>query len=875
MDDEAINFKICNLVNQKRKEAKDTRLHFFGQNQTHKEKAHAKVLQAQQPVHHQEEHFLAKEKKSDVHFAMLKPNDKGGKKPVAKKDAAAAAGRGGGAPQAKEAPFEEEPPGEADSARREGTVEESRAQEKDSQREGLQNGGPQKGEPQNGGSQNGGPQNGGPQNCDFQRCSSANCPPHSSNEPCRCAQSHSTEKQPFGEKGKKNKKGTNVNYIVHYNRYKPTRVPPTFSKSKGNPPVVKKNKNQYINCNFRYYVKEKNYLTQSVDEHIKWEQIEKVDYIVFDNTKLACPICLEDKIISPRITKCRHIFCFFCILKYFIDENDENKKMWKKCPICFEIINENDLRAVKFHYVKNYSINDSISMCLLYTEDKKIHLKSDRLYFNNSFKVTNKNFVKHTKTGDYKYFVHIDYMNKNLTTFSRNHTNKISKLNLNLGIQFSKLFYLYNPLSIWIKDLHIFNFILKNKQMHLVASDTNVIQKAIENIKLKISEYLNIPIERMNPELNLDERSFDSFYLYDNLAHDVYDSIEQIKQEMDIETELAKNQKSPVEEKCPLDGEKPADEGSPDLKHLNQTYFYQCIDGQCIFLDPFILNLLFFECDNYMNRMPKFLCNRQITYIETFELDEKIRKRHAILSHLPLGVNVLFVSFNIDDLLSERTKTHFSKEISERKKKHHSILRKKMKEEKYFKLLADEEIDRKEKRYWNLPNNTINIQSDTISISSGMLRHPNLLDEEKYLHGELDGDWVVKQNECAFVEHLFANVNWDNQPGGTSTGGRQKSGLKRGPKNGLTGAAGSNGPSGPTWPKKDPPVNRDNAADPNVCHIPKRSFLEIAKQKSDAGDVKSEMGKKKEEQLSIGSGSVHVNLIDLINTKTAKKKKRK
>ncbi|ANQ07788.1 Uncharacterized protein PCOAH_00022290 [Plasmodium coatneyi] len=831
MDDEAINFKICNLVNQRKEQAKHTSQHFFSQNEPHKKKFYAKIHQAHQPDHHQEDYVLAKESISDEYFAMLKPNDKGQKNPAVKKDDAVGES-GGVSPQGEEVPLEEGEP-----------LTENHVQLNDGQAMYLQND--------------------GPQNCDIERCSSANCSTLTCNEPCRCAQSPITEKQPFGEKGKKNKKGTNVNYIVHYNRYKPTRVPPTFNKAKSNnPPVIKKNKNQYINCNFRYYVKEKNYLTQSADENIKWEQIEKVDYIVFDNTTLTCPICLEDKIISPRITKCRHIFCFFCILKYFIDEK---KNMWKKCPICFEIINENDLRAVKFHYVKNYKINDSINMCLLYTEDKKIHLKSDRLYFNNTFKVTNKNFVKNNKTNDYKYILNIDYMNKNLSTFCQNHANKISKLNLNLGIQFSKLFYLYNPLSIWIKDLHIFNFILTNKKMHLFASDENVIQKAIENIKLKMSEYLNIPIEKVNPELYMDEGSFDSFYLYDNLAHDVYDSIEQIKNEMKIETELAKNQKSPPQEKCPLGSEKPTGEGSPEVKHLNQTYFYQCIDGQCIFLDPFILNLLFFECDNSMNRMPKFLCNRQITYIETFVLDEKIRKRHAILSHLPLGVNVLFVSFNIDDLLSERTKTHFSKEISERKKKHHSILRKKMEEEKYFKLLAEEEIDRKEKRYWNLPSNTINIQSDTINISSSILRYRNLLDEEKYLHGELDDDLLVKQNEHAFVEQLFANVNLDDQPGENNTTGGTNNGLKGGPKCG---------------PKNDPPVNWDNtelinAADPNVCHIPKRSFLEIAKQKSDAGDVKSEMGKKKEEMLSIGSGSVHVNLIDLISTKTAKKKKRK
>eukprot|EP00366_Plasmodium_knowlesi_P001261 XP_002258758.1 Zinc finger protein, putative [Plasmodium knowlesi strain H] len=846
MDDEEIKLKICNLVNQKKEQAKETLQHFFSKNQSRKNKFYAKIHQAQHPVHHQENYLLAKERKSDEYFAMLKPNDKWDKNAVVKRDDAIGrsgdvSGTGGDAPKGKEVPLEEEPPGKVESAGREDTVEEDEplaehhAQLNDGQSECLQND--------------------GNQNCDMQGCNSSNCPPHSYNEPCQCAQRPITEKKHCGEKGKKNKKGTNVNYIVHYNRYKPIRVPPTFNKAKSNnPPVITKNKNQYINCNFRYYVKEKNYLTQSADQNIKWDQIEKVDYILFDNTTLTCPICLEDKIISPRITKCRHIFCFFCILKYFIDEK---KKTWKKCPICFEIINENDLRAVKFHYVKNYKINDNINMCLLYTEDKKIHLKSERLYFNNSFKVTNKNFVKNNKTGDYKYFVNIDYMNKNLNTFSQNHTNKICKLNLNLGVQFSKLFYLYNPLSIWIKDLTIFNFILTNKNMHLFASDENVIQKAIENIKLKISEYLNIPIEKINPELYFDEGSFDSFYLYDNLAHDVY---------------LAKNKESTAEEKCPIGSEKPTDERSPDLKNLNQTYFYQSIDGQCIFLDPFILNLLFFEFDNNMNSMPKFLCNRKIKYIETFVLDEKIRKRHTILSHLPLGVNVLFVSFNIDDLLSERTKTHFSKEISERKKKHNSILRKKMEEEKYFKLLAEEEIDRKEKRYWNLPSNTINIQSDTINISSSMLRYRNLLDEEKYLHGELDDDSVVKQNEHAFVQEFFANVNLDDQPqeNNTSRGTNNRPKMKPNePKGGSKCGR-----------KHDPAVSWENselanAPDPNAFHIPKRSFLEIAKQKNDAGDIKSDIGKKNEEMLSIGSGSVHVNLIDLINMKTAKKKKRK
>ncbi|KAI4838815.1 RING zinc finger protein [Plasmodium brasilianum] len=680
----------------------------------------------------------------------------------------------------------------------------------------------------------------------------------------------SKDKNLTSEKGKKNKKETNVNFIVQYNRYKPTRI--HVSKKNNNTPVVKKNTNQYINCNFRYYVKEKNYLMQNIDDNIKWEQIEKVDYITFDNTCLTCPICLENNIISPRITKCRHIFCFFCILKYFIDEE---KKTWKKCPICFEIINENDLRVVKFHYVKNYKIKDNINMCLLYTENKKINLKSDRLYFNNTFKITNNNFVKNNKNIDYKYIVNIDNMNKNLTTYSQNHSDKILKLNLNLGIQFSKLFYIYNPLSIWLKDLTIFNFILTNKKMKFFASDENVIIKAISNIKLKISEYLNIPIDKLNPQLNIDENSFNCFYLYDNLAHDVYDSIEQIKKEMMLEVEFLKNQKELTDNRCNVEIEKNNNEKSENLKYLDQIYFYQCIDGQCIFLDPFILKLLFFECDNDMNRMPKFLCNRQITYIESFELDEKIRRRNTILSHLPLGVNVLFVSLNIDDILSKRTKTYFSKEISERKKKHLTILKKKIKEEKYFKLLADEEINRKEKRYWNLPNNTISIQNDSLSASSSSLRYSNYMEEKKYIHEELPTDAMLQYDHCIMSKGLVNMNALDEKHKSDDKVYVPNNAIKKNINN-TSKKKNENKNNG-----KHKNIKTDfNSSEPlNVKdknnQLPKRSFLEIAKKKCDINNIKCEIPQEKEQKLSIGSGSLSINLIDLINNKTSKKKKRK
>ncbi|SOV77106.1 E3 ubiquitin-protein ligase, putative [Plasmodium sp. gorilla clade G3] len=702
---------------------------------------------------------------------------------------------------------------------------------------------------------------------------------------------------------KKNKRGTKVNYLVNYNRYKPTRL--YLFKKKCTYPYVKKNINQYINCNFRYYVKEKNYLIQNIDENINWDQIEKVDYIIYDNTYLTCPICLEDNIISPRITKCRHIFCFFCILKYFIDEE---KKIWKKCPICFDIINENDLRIVKFHYVKNYNIHEKINLCLLYTENKKIHIKSDRLYFNNNFNITNNYFIKDNKVINYKYFVNIDYMNENLTTVSQSHSEQILKLNLNFGVQFSKLFYIYNPLSIWIKDLCIFNFILSNKNFKFVASDDNVIQKAITNIKLKISDYLNIPIDKLNPKLKIDHNNFDSFYLYDNLAHDVYESIEQIKNEMKLEMELTKNHRV-SNFKVPISNtSKKKNQEMTDSKDLNQIYFYQCIDGQCIFLDPFILNLLFYEYDQDMNKLPKFLCNKEITHIESFELDEKIRKRYPILSHLPLGVNVLFVSINIDDILSTRTKEHFSKEIAVQKNKHLNIMKRKIKEEKYLKLLADEEINRKEKSYWNLTSNKIVMANTAKCLNSSISRYSKE-EEKKYLHGELEKqhsyedsneysnvylpeqsykyvtqhsyeylpEQIYKEDNSFTDENLLLKRMTDidhlkikKESNEHSKYMENKNSVNESSKKKKKKKRAGN-KSNSISPRSNVDINNSN--EKNVV-LPKRSFLEIAKKKCDVNENKIQMEKKNDENLSIGTGPVNINLLDLINNKKSKKKKK-
>ncbi|KAH9858236.1 hypothetical protein C2E23DRAFT_769865 [Lenzites betulinus] len=59
---------------------------------------------------------------------------------------------------------------------------------------------------------------------------------------------------------------------------------------------------------------------------------------------LTCPICLSPP-TAPRMTKCGHVFCYPCIL-HLISTSDQHK--WVRCPICFDSVNERQLKAVKW-----------------------------------------------------------------------------------------------------------------------------------------------------------------------------------------------------------------------------------------------------------------------------------------------------------------------------------------------------------------------------------------------------------------------------------------------------------------------------------------------------------------------------------------------
>ncbi|KXN88938.1 RING finger protein 10 [Leucoagaricus sp. SymC.cos] len=133
------------------------------------------------------------------------------------------------------------------------------------------------------------------------------------------------------------------------------------------------NKERFVNAQYRFVMNPNgDYTVHFADPDIFFQWSDILQVIIPRSTLLAsaaptgdrpllgqgdnqtsCPICLAAP-TAPRMTKCGHIFCFPCILHYL--GTSDNK--WARCPICFDSVNERQLKSVKWFDVNIVTFED-------------------------------------------------------------------------------------------------------------------------------------------------------------------------------------------------------------------------------------------------------------------------------------------------------------------------------------------------------------------------------------------------------------------------------------------------------------------------------------------------------------------------------------
>jgi hypothetical protein len=92
----------------------------------------------------------------------------------------------------------------------------------------------------------------------------------------------------------------------------------------------------HVQANHRFILKpDRNqdyfFATHDPDYSVEWKDIFMVH--AKRNTQYICPICRDENLIAPVISRCGHIFCWPCILHYLLYSSDNEGEDWRKCPL--------------------------------------------------------------------------------------------------------------------------------------------------------------------------------------------------------------------------------------------------------------------------------------------------------------------------------------------------------------------------------------------------------------------------------------------------------------------------------------------------------------------------------------------------------------
>ncbi|KAF7302558.1 RING finger domain protein [Mycena chlorophos] len=153
----------------------------------------------------------------------------------------------------------------------------------------------------------------------------------------------------------------NLNHLLSFTLPPRQTQPPTSiprrSRKTGNTHGIW-NKERFVNAQYRFVMNPNGDYTvhfadpdmqEPLSHHILQVIIPRSSALASTATGASneghttCPICLAPP-TAPRMTKCGHVFCFPCILHYL--HTSDNK--WARCPICFDSVNEKQLKAVKW-----------------------------------------------------------------------------------------------------------------------------------------------------------------------------------------------------------------------------------------------------------------------------------------------------------------------------------------------------------------------------------------------------------------------------------------------------------------------------------------------------------------------------------------------
>ncbi|TMW62445.1 hypothetical protein Poli38472_005063 [Pythium oligandrum] len=150
------------------------------------------------------------------------------------------------------------------------------------------------------------------------------------------------------EGGRMTRNGMSANHLLNFTLPERDRSVQIQKKKKNLPARTQM---EYLHANYRFVVSphadDTAIACWDIEKLTEWKSVEQVLLWYDESSPATCPICLDD-FRAPKITRCGHIFCWPCILRYL----SMTDKYWRRCPMCFDSVQKGQLRSVRMEKVQ-------------------------------------------------------------------------------------------------------------------------------------------------------------------------------------------------------------------------------------------------------------------------------------------------------------------------------------------------------------------------------------------------------------------------------------------------------------------------------------------------------------------------------------------
>lgn len=540
-------------------------------------------------------------------------------------------------------------------------------------------------------------------------------------------------------------------------------------------------KGRFVQSSFRLFV---DAMTPDVveaacdaDKLIDWGNVLRVDLLCNEQPK--CPICLEEDVVVPKITKCGHVFCMSCFMRYILIMSQDNGKHIQRCPVCKADVELNDLVSVRFQMTRAVQVGDRTSFILANHEKSSTIMRvpdpADVLGQEVS-SIRDHHLTLPTEQDVGWYFSRFVHMERSEFArilsreveglqYYRRHKLRAREIELLPSIDAAVTFLKAQRGGLHEESDTCDPCESRGKPSHMTSVDSSCYYVCVPS---NVAELFGISFAAYSdkfPEASAQHDSNDAIdvsvlfpELQDEADKHLMEGQTEIKVDADVESDCAKTTSSSnlllVEPQKLLEADI-----APHIMSL-----YQMIDGSLVFLDPFFTKLLLQEHGGYSS-LPTVLQDVQIERLSELSITAYIRRKHRFLAHLPLGSQVALVEIDLRSHLSRETKVLFAEEFMQRKELQKTEERQSRREAKHMSARAAAA----EKQFYQSLNIRQPFQPASAASSSATAVDP--ADEE-----EESSEWEhhVEPIEDQVSEVLSKALRSQAESGGTQTSGGAK-----------------------------------------------------------------------------------------------------